>query len=63
MHYQSDSHEISPRWETPSIVQELTMVEVDLVVLSRELQLLADMCTRIKESLRKERQSLEQELT
>ncbi len=43
-----------------NLIQELTMVEVDLVVLSRELQSRADLSTRIGISLREVRQSLEQ---
>ncbi len=46
-----------------NLLQSLTMVEVDLVVLSKELTLLAGMSTRIGNSLRELEVSLsEQEL-
>ncbi len=44
------------------IVQQLLDMEVDSVVLRRELSDLVNLSTRIVESLREARQSLEQEL-
>ncbi len=52
------SEKMSQQWAlSDSSIQSLLMVEVDLVVLSRELTSLADMSTRIGTAIRKLRVS------
>lgn len=59
----AESEKMSLQWDPSRILgQILLALEVDSVVLSRELKLLADMSTRIGESSRKARLSWAQDM-